>query len=259
MSQNKNLTILSLNAWRGTLRDELVAYITDKKDVVDIFCFQEANSEARVAFDELLLSGFTAHYATKNIGDEHYAQATYVRRGISVVRTASIFEDSQDNGLALINTLQVMPDLQLTIVNVHGEPRPGDKLDTPSRLQQSRGIIDALQQIANPRVIIGDFNLDPETESVGMFAAHGYRNLISEFEIPTTRNEAAWERFPESKQLYADYAFTHTDRSYDLDFSVEDNLVSDHLPLILTLSHKVGEMPAALSRVNMSATFTHTA
>lgn len=85
-------------------------------------------------------------------------------------------------------------------------------------------------------IIAGDFNLLPETASVRMFAERGLRDLIAEFDIPTTRNDIVWDKFPaDMKQLHADYAFVYGD-DVEYDFCVEDVRVSDHLPLVVELS-----------------------
>ena len=55
------------------------------------------------------------------------------------------------------------------------------------------------------------------------------------FKSPTTRNEIAWQRYPENKQLYADYAFVQQSSGVGYDFAVESIDVSDHLPLVLQL------------------------
>ena len=64
-----------------------------------------------------------------------------------------------------------------------------------------------------------------------MFEDNGYKNLIKEFKIPTTRNEISWAKY-ENKQLFADFVFVSPDVKIT-NFSVPNNEISDHLPLIL--------------------------
>lgn len=67
--------------------------------------------------------------------------------------------------------IQILSLEGLSIVNFHGLWIPGsDKGDAPERLKQSErigGILDTLQV---PFVLIGDFNMDPDTESLAILA-----------------------------------------------------------------------------------------
>src|SRR5690606_37624443 len=101
----------------------------------------------------------------------------------------------------------------------------------------------ALQSSSDSEVVVGDFNLLPDTESVGMFAKHGFSNLISEYDIPTTRTEVTWQKYPQhQRQYFADYAFVRgRDERYS--FMVDDVIVSDHLPMIVGLNSEVSLAP----------------
>ena len=68
-----------------------------------------------------------------------------------------------------------MPGGSLLVGNYHGIARPGSKLDNDERLEQSRAIRRALDAHDGPVVLIGDFNLLPDTESVRLLEA-GLRN-----------------------------------------------------------------------------------
>ncbi len=129
----------------------------------------------------------------------------------------------------------------VTILTTHGNSQPGHKLDTPKRLEQSRKIVDFLRDRPGEKIVMGDFNLMPDTESIRMFESSGYRNLIREYKIVTTRGTRMRALFPEYEhgpygfQEFADYAFVTpgvTVRS----FEVPDIPVSDHLPMILEIA-----------------------
>jgi endonuclease/exonuclease/phosphatase family metal-dependent hydrolase len=66
-----------------------------------------------------------------------------------------------------------------------------------------------------------------------MFTRHGYRDLISEFSIDTTRNHLAWDRHP-TKMYYSDYIFVNEMVQLER-FEVPKNEVSDHLPMLLEI------------------------
>ncbi len=83
-------------------------------------------------------------------------------------------------------------------------------------------------------VILGDFNLDIGTESVGMFKGEGMKDLIGDCGVTNTRNENIWKKYPDSKQYYSDWAFTGNQIEVR-NFQVPYNLVSDHLSLIVEI------------------------
>ena len=73
----------------------------------------------------------------------------------------------------------------------------------------------------------------PNTKSIKMIKEAGYKNLIKDFGIKTTRNKLAWDQFPdEEKQNFADYVFVSPEIKVRK-FSVPNLEISDHLPLIL--------------------------
>src|SRR5581483_7148606 len=94
---------------------------------------------------------------------------------------------------------------ELLILNVHGKWYPGQKLDDTDRLEQSKIILEFAQKFSGPKIICGDFNLMPQTQSIAMLEGD-YRNLIKDFGITNTRNEASWKAH-NNKQYFADYTF----------------------------------------------------
>ena len=235
-SQN-SMQVVSLNVYHGYFPDELSAYLRDKKDDTAVFCFQETGSEVREILDNILSDDYAMVYATKTVEGEQYFVSTYVRSDIQVADTTIVREHDDSCGIAQSIQLIDAKGRKACIVNVHGNARPGNKLDTPSRVLFSRHLIDAARGSDDIQVIAGDFNLSPETESVKMFEQNGYHDLIKEFQIPTTRNEIAWQKHPpHMKQLFADYAFVRG-KGMRYNFEVEDVIVSDHLPMTIQISY----------------------
>ncbi len=216
------------------LETELLAYITRHIATTDIFCLQETDATIREKLIPLLADDFDLYHAAKQNDDALYLVATYVRKGVTVRAVETPLNEIPGAGIALSVTVQTQ-DREVTVSNVHGAPYPGHKLDTPERLAQSHGLLQFSETRPGTHVFIGDFNLLPDTESVRLFSKQGFDDLIQRFTIPTTRNYVAWDRFPDSKQLYADYAFVRSDTSIASDFSVDEDVVSDHLPLRLSL------------------------
>lgn len=233
----KTMNVIFLNTWHGQLHAELRAYVQHHLPTTSVFCFQEALDDDRSAYEDVLAESFTRYTTIKDLGDGiHYGNTTYVRSDIPVVDVGTIFEDVLDrSGPGLVTYVILEIDGEpLTVCNVHGAPFPGHKLDTPARLVQSKTL---LQQFMHaPRTIIGgDFNLLPHARSILMFSEHGMKNLISEYSIPTTRNHHVFDRYPDSIQYHADYAFVTPDLRVDR-FIVPDDIVSDHQPLELSVS-----------------------
>jgi endonuclease/exonuclease/phosphatase family metal-dependent hydrolase len=78
-----------------------------------------------------------------------------------------------------------------------------------------------------PKILMGDFNLLPDTESIKIIEAAGLRNLIKEFGITETRTELY-----KKKLRFADYAFVSPEIKVK-DFKVLPDVVSDHSPQYL--------------------------
>lgn len=225
------MKIIFLNVWHGQIREGLADFLRAHVSDTDVFCFQEASPEFRALCRELL-PGFEERNERKpESGEDFFEQSTYVRPGIAILSSESLLQEDRECGLALSVTLSV-DGKTVTICNVHGIAQPGEKLDNPGRLKQSRDIIESLEKKEGYKIVGGDFNLMPETESVQMFSEKGYKDLIKNCRIGNTRNRLSWEMYPQSTQYYSDYAFIGSDLEVK-EFSVPYNEISDHLPLIL--------------------------
>lgn len=255
------MKLLSLNLWGG-LKPELLPYIREQSKDTDIFCFQEVyDTDSGVQevdgfraglLGELkqLLPDFDYYYeptywswvnVTKVDFKVSEGQATFVRRSLKILETdaryiygdksVEIRQDFTNEPKNVVGTLLEANGKQLFVANVHGLWFPGDKHDTPDRIKQSEIILEFVKGRKQPTIICGDFNLEPETESVKILERAGYRNLIREYNITNTRNENSWLAH-NNKQYYADFTFTTPDVQAKK-FEVPHNLVSDHLPMIL--------------------------
>jgi len=229
------MKIIFLNVWNAKMEKEISAFLKEQAADTDLFCFQEVGGRARKLFEKILPDHRLAAAARK-LADlrDGFAQATYAAKSLETGDPEVIFGQRRPRcGLALCTPVRYAGG-SLDAVNLHGLAQPGAKLDDPDRLRQSRGLVDFLAKRPGPKIIGGDFNLMPETESLRMFAANGYRDLIADFKIATTRNRLAWDKYPGSKQYFSDYVFVSPEfraRS----FMVPDVEISDHLPLIVDI------------------------
>lgn len=115
----------------------------------------------------------------------------------------------------------------LLLMNTHLTHRPEGKRDSPKRILQSDMLIRFMKMFDCPKVLAGDFNLSPDTESIQMIEAAGMRNLIKEFRIASTRTSIY-----EKPNRFADYIFVSKDIKVN-DFKVFPDEISDHSPLFL--------------------------
>lgn len=231
------MRIIFLNAYHLGLREALERFVTDEAARTDAFCFQEAREGAHIA-GESLGDVFQLFTAEETVAEARpYSLATYVRQSIEVIESHPVSHADTTTGLGLLTRIRVN-GRELSILNVHGNPHaiePQDtKTDSSARLRQSDDFLEAVA-MTGPDIIGGDFNLLPDTESLEIFRRAGYRDLIREHAIATTRNHLAWDRFPEGERyLFSDYVFVSPELAVK-SFTVPDIEVSDHLPLILEI------------------------
>ena len=232
------MRILSLNTWYGERALELRAFLLSQLDLTDVFCFQEANGDG---IEEVMAELFASpQFQTATVSkfiDAHrdYCLYTISKAPVKLLRQQSLLgQNDADTGAALAVEFDI-GGKPLVVVNVHGMPYPGDKLDSEGRLRQTEQILAWLSDHSSPIVVCGDFNLLPDTQSVKHFTSAGYQDLIKNYAIPTTRNQLAWDKHPDSKQLFADYAFVSPNLEVT-GFSVPDSDASDHLPMIIDVA-----------------------
>jgi len=225
------MRIIFLNVWQGEAGEVIWDFINKEKENTDVFVFMETSDDFKNKCGNIL-NNFYHVEALKQANDNEYLLATYVNKDIKILKSNTILENDFNIGYGLYTKVLINNKI-LNLMNVHGAPQPGDKLDNPKRIEQSNKIIDFMAKTEGLKIVGGDFNLESETDSVKMFEKNGYKNLISEYKIQTTRNNLAWEKY-EIKQFFADYVFVSPDLNIK-SFEVPAIEVSDHLPLILEI------------------------
>jgi len=255
------MRLLSLNLWGGRQGNLLFDYLKQQAATTDIFCFQEVFStqseiknykSARInLFGELcsLLTGYQPLFSKTYTGwvdrqpvgfEVAEGQAMFVKKPIAIREHGQIYIHGSEITQITPDFTNEPKDLQYQILNfgggdfmianVHGMWHPGEKLDTPQRLEQSKKIRALTDSFAGPKIVCGDFNLMPGTASVKILEEN-LVNLIKQYNITNTRNEVSWKEFG-TKQHFADYTFVSPEVKVT-SFEVPYNLVSDHLPLVL--------------------------
>ena len=232
------MKIIFLNCWYAKTEKVFFDFVKENSLNTDIFCFQEVDPKL---FNKLsnLLSGHCGYFGTDNkfeILGHVYGQTVFIKKVISVLSSGKVdlYRQVVDD-VGFMQYLELKVDSKtIYLANIHAKARPGHKLDTPARLRQSKSIINFLKNKPGLKIVGGDFNLLPETKSIRLIEAAGYKNLIKDFAIKATRNKLSWESLKkgEEKQHYADYVFTSPGIKVS-SFEVPDMEISDHLPMIL--------------------------
>jgi len=223
------MKIIFLNTWKGTQEKQIRDFLTKENETTDIFCFQEVDEKMQGICGEILMD-YLIIIETKPLTDgQFFYNAIYIKKSIEILESTIVLREIEEAGLGLHIKIKINNKI-FNIINCHGVPYPGDKLDTETRIVQSREILNFTKNINEPMIIGGDFNLDPDTKSIKMFEEKNFLNLIKKFEIKTTRNENSWAKYPD-KQLFADYVFVKKVEVNN--FKVPDSDISDHLAMIL--------------------------
>lgn len=242
------MKLISLNVWGGQLREELAEFITRHAEDTDIFCLQEIFDNAvnyrtvlgPVDINTLdtikkLLPNHVAHYAPSQKDDE--GLALFIKPHVQVQDVGDVFVfrhlDAMvdDDGTTIGRNLQYAmfnnDGHDYTVVNFHGLWNGKGKTDTDDRLEQSRRVREFIDTRAVGKVVlIGDFNLNPDTESIAILDG-GMRNLIAETGVTSTRSHHYTK-----DGKFADYAIVSNDVNVTK-FEVLQDPVSDHLPLLI--------------------------
>ena len=239
------MKLITLNIWGGHVRQSLLGFIQSQRDT-DIFCFQEvyhnapdkiSNEDRKVSlaiFSELhaLLPDHNAYFrpAVRDI----YGLGTFIRKDINVLQEGDInihtnpeYTGSGPCHSRNMQWLECCYDQKVfSILNVHGLWNGMGKSDTPARIAQSQRIKDFMDTINNPKILCGDLNLRPDTESLRLIEKDMH-NLILLNNVKSTRTSL----YPKPEK-YADYIFTSPEIIVHK-FEVLQDEVSDHAPLLL--------------------------
>ncbi|MBX2866776.1 endonuclease/exonuclease/phosphatase family protein [Candidatus Kaiserbacteria bacterium] len=257
------MKLITLNTWGGRGgKEALLDFFRTHKDDVDFFCLQEVWSapyehmegtkaggtpiENKRAMTEGLqeISGVLEDHVPhfRPLFGDDYGILMCVSKKYEILEEGEEFvymhkgyfseKDFGDHARLVQYVTIQNGETPLTILNFHGlwtpKPEGRGKQDIPERLEQSERIVSLLERFDHPLVLAGDFNLLPDSESVGILERSGLRNLITEYKVSSTRTKF----YTTADTLFADYIFTRGDVTVR-DFKVLPDEVSDHAPLFL--------------------------
>ncbi|MES2931630.1 MAG: endonuclease/exonuclease/phosphatase family protein [Patescibacteria group bacterium] len=248
------MKVVSLNTWGGKAGTEGILTFLKKYGDVDVFCLQEIFNggeefrgmpAARFALDtfdprllERIAEALPNHiYHFKPHFEEVFGLALFVRKDhaietegeVSIYRHKGYYSADNIGDQHRIMQYASLADPACTVMNVHGLWNGQGKRDSDHRLAQSDNILAYTNALTQPYVLLGDFNLRPETESIRKLEAAGMRNLVTEYGIVSTRT-SLYDSLAE--EPHADYAFVS--EGIDVkDFKVLPDEISDHAALYL--------------------------
>lgn len=144
-----------------------------------------------------------------------------------------IFKDTTDfrktdHARAVLNTKVEIGNKKLRILNIHGIWNEGKVGDERTK-KQCEYILSLVEDNKVPTIVVGDFNLHPESESIQLLNKK-LTNLIEKYNIKTTRPTV--KDGLDVGDSVDDYIFVN-DKIKVNSFEVKQNKVSDHYPLIL--------------------------
>lgn len=234
------MRVIFLNCFTGKFKIPFNQFIHKHSGDTDIFCFQEISTSLQgklvnslANFNSVYKEGYLLSFINEIAG-----QSVFFNNKIRLIETEKILIHelkTKDIGFLLKLKFEIK-NRQFLIGNVHGTAHPSNKFDSIERLEQTKIILKAFDDERIPKIIGGDFNLLRNTQSIEMFDDAGYKNLIKDFSIVSTRNKLTWELYKNDvgfvKQYDSDYCFVSPDVVVN-NFSVPNVEVSDHEPLIL--------------------------
>lgn len=119
------------------------------------------------------------------------------------------------------------------ITHMHGLRDLAGKHDTPDRTAQAKRFLALSNQVTGPddvAVLCGDFNVLPDSETLTLLRAAGFRELVTNGGFATTRTSHYNKPLP-----FADYMLINQPEAVVAFDVVTSPEVSDHYPLVLTL------------------------
>ena len=243
------MKLFSLNIWGGHVFDPLMNFVNQHKNT-DIFCLQEvyhraknmASDEDRTVCLDILdqlhqqLPQHTPYF--RPVVNNSYGVAMLVRNTIEVIEEGEIpiYTNPTYSGIGpahsrILQYLHCQSNgTQYLIVNIHGLWNGKGKLDSPDRIQQSTNIANFINKYTLPKIICGDFNLRPETQSLQMLETN-LINLIKTHGITSTRTS-----FYPKPERFADYVLISPEITISK-FAVLPDEVSDHSALYVALAN----------------------
>lgn len=170
--------------------------------------------------------------------------ATFVRTSLPVIGQGQGFvhKDFSANGYGdhprsrnahAVRLYDSARERSVSITHMHGLRDPRGKADTPERADQARRLLELSDMVSREtdlRIVCGDFNVDRDSETLALFKANGFEELVTGMGFDGTRSGHY-----EKPGRFADYMLINRRDAvarFEVVFTPE---VSDHCPLVLEI------------------------
>lgn len=168
--------------------------------------------------------------------------ATFVRRSLPIIGQVQGFvhktyspdsygDHPRSRGAHGVRVYDYEQARCVSITHMHELRDLNGKLDTPERALQARLFLELSKQLSEPddlTVVCGDFNVEPESETVRILKNAGFRELVTSHRFSSTRTSHY-----NKPERFADYMLINHENAVRTFQVVESPEVSDHCPLVL--------------------------
>ncbi|WP_083417387.1 endonuclease/exonuclease/phosphatase family protein [Pseudovibrio denitrificans] len=174
--------------------------------------------------------------------------ATFVHRSLPIIGQVQGFvhkgysadgygEHPRSRSAHGVRVYDYASDRAVSITQMHRLRDLKGKMDTPDRLAQAERLLKISQAVSEPddlQVICGDFNVEPDSETIRLLEADGLVELVKHYDVETTRNS-----YYKKPGKFADYMLIDQVEQISNFQVLQKPEVSDHCPLVLTLKSGV--------------------
>ena len=267
------MKILSLNVWGGLIHGPLLDYLGTVD--ADVYCLQEVSRASSARSDWLTyrdgdhvfeqranlyreikarLPRHEAFFCPTARGElldgddpcpQEFGIATFVREDLAVIAQAQDFihggftadgfgPHPRARNAHCLRLFDYRSNRPVTVAHLHGLRDPAGKGDTPAREKQAKrlkALIESVHRPGDALVVCGDFNVLPESRTFAVLAELGLADLVTGWGHTDTRTSLYTK-----PGRFADYMLVNTETPVANFAVVAEPEVSDHRPLLLTIS-----------------------
>ena len=239
------MKILQLNIWGGKLGKQIIELL--EREQPDVVCFQEAvelegektffitTAKEIASLAGMKFTFFTPSFAFNLMNRKAYwgniILSKFAFSNTNAVFTRGEFFDNFDfleDDYNMRNLQHVVVERNgkpLHVLNHHGHHIHQHKMGDAETLRQCGMIADYIKTLEGDVVLTGDFNLAPESESLGLLNSF-LVNHAKDSGVTTTRTSLT------HKTEVCDYIFTSKGLAAS-NFKVLSDIASDHAALVI--------------------------
>ena len=158
-----------------------------------------------------------------------YGMATLINRQLSSTKILSLPDGKNEPRSAIVHTVELDQGVAITFANVHFDWVDGEE-GIVNRQLQAKALVEYVDSLGLPAIIIGDFNCTPDSPTMLYFEKQGF-----------VFAEKGKDRLSFQGEKYVEIDHLVYRHSEDLQFRIktvellDKPIVSDHRPLVVDL------------------------